>query len=161
MPNAMTHSVFGAVVAAVFCRFVFMPVNPFVDLWVFLLVFFSWVFIASQLPDVDHHAARVPVWVTFISLGWMAAFLQGGQIEKVWYLLIPLFVLWFLKAFKLLSHRGICHHGFFATFILPLPILLWFDWSWYVLGAVLSLGHVVLDKIKDKLWAKRRNKKDV
>jgi len=157
MPGAKTHTIIGSIIALLLYWYVSVPTTPFPNAdWATLPMLCVWVLLASNLPDIDHHSSRVSVWVTFLLTALALIFVLQERYDLLIYLLSPVVLLWGLRALRIIKHRGLCHNWIFGTLILPLPALLWFDYTWYLYAAILCFQHILLDKAHTALFDKRK-----
>lgn len=162
MPNAGTHIIIGTLASIILLGLLnqvgislldspttFMTAAAYT-----IIIYMAVVFIYGQLPDIDHHASKVTLLLSGLATLIALIFIVQGETQYAIVILVAVVVVWLMRLFKILKHRGVCH-SFFATPILALP-LLWFNWQVAAVGAVAFISHIAADRINDMKKRKKR-----
>ena len=160
MPSGKVHAFFGLLISAALLYFyhkeAYSITLPYSDIVSYVLLFLI-VLLYSQIPDVDHPMSRSTVYVNFLIIALALIFLYQGKISYVWFCLTPLVLLWGLRIFKLVKHRGF-FHSFTGGMMMSLPLVWLINFDFFLFGFACATSHIGLDRVTTYFTDRRKKK---
>lgn len=155
MPSFKTHIGLGLIVSLVLLisplRLPQIIGESIINYLILLLI----IYLYSQGPDIDHQNSVVTRQFTaaglLVSFGIIINGIITGDINLIYLLVIigPLTLIWVLRTFKMISHRGF-FHSIQAAVIMSIPIAYMLSWQYAVHAAAVYQSHNIIDRIDTK-----------